>query len=218
LKDRLGEAIGLVHLAQVEAYVGSDIQAKYYLQECLGIAREIGNLELEGECERVQGEIAFESADWQHACERFNRALTVCRDAGDKRGTACAQWWLGKIDLERGELDVARSRLNEALRAFREFKMQEELLGCIEDHAQLTRMESALDVAATLAAIAVSARQRLNLGRSPRRELRWKRQFDALRESLSDGAFAAAWSRGEEGELEQAIQSALAAPVGQPLT
>lgn len=210
LKDRLGEAIGLVHLAQIEVYVGSDVQARYYLQECLGIAREVKNLELEGECERVMGEIAFEAGDCSHAGERFRRALGICREAGDKRGTACALWWLGRIDLVLGESASARARLNEALRAFREFKMQDELLGCLEDHAALLQQESLPVVAAGLAATATGARQRLNLARPPRRERRWQSQLCTLRAALDQAAFDAAWAEGCEAELDAAIRSALA--------
>jgi predicted ATPase len=213
LKDRYGEALGLLHLAQIELYIGGDIQAKIYAQECRDIAREIKNLEIEGECERVMGEIAFEAGDWPHAYERFNRSLTICGEAGDKRGAACARWWLGKTDLECGDLASARERLNQALKAFREYKMQEELLACLEDHAVLVRFEGNPDAAAVLAATAVSARERLSLGRPARKRQRWQQQLDALRAILPQVAFDAAWGKGVGVELESAIQLAIKKPM-----
>ena len=75
--------------------------------------------------------------DLAEARLRFKRSLTVCRDAGDKRGEANALRWLAQVDLQRGDLASARRRLAEALRAFRAFEMREELLGCLEDHAEL---------------------------------------------------------------------------------
>ena len=46
--------------------------------------------------------------------------------------------------------------------------MREELLGCLEDHAELAEAEGKLEVAVTLAAAAARSRDRLGLHRSPR--------------------------------------------------
>ena len=139
LGDRFGEAIGRLHLGQIEMYVDDDARAKLHLEACLSLAREIKNQEVEGECERLLGEIAYEAGDLAHARQWLTRSLTVCREAGDKRGDAMAQWRLGRIDLSAGQLESARARLDTALQSFRAFKMQEELLGCLEDHAGARR-------------------------------------------------------------------------------
>ena len=65
----------------------------------------------------------------------------MCREAGDKRGEANALRWLARVDLQAGDLASARVRLADALRAFRAFEMREELLGCLEDHAELAEAE-----------------------------------------------------------------------------
>ena len=39
---------------------------------------------------------------------RFKRSLTVCREAGDKRGEANALRWLARVDLQAGDLASAR--------------------------------------------------------------------------------------------------------------
>ena len=210
LGDRVGEAIGLLHLGHIATYLGDDAQAHVHLEQCLAIARAIKHQEVEGECELVLGEIAFEAGDAQEASLRFKRSLTVCREAGDKRGEAIAHWWLGKVDLEGGDVPSARSRLGDALRAFRNFEMWEELLGCVEDHASLARLEDAADIGVRLAAAADMARERLSLARPPRGERRWQAQLAALRASTTGAAFDAAWSAGRECQVDQAIRRALA--------
>lgn len=207
--DRYGEAIGLLHLGQIEVYGGADTQARSHLEECLAIAREIKNQEVEGECERVLGEIAFEAGDRPEARRRFARSLTVCREAGDKRGKANAQWWLGRADFQGGDLESARLRLGEALQAFRAFNMQGELLGCLEDHAALALAEGSADVAVRLAAAAGMSRERQGLALPPRAGKRWQDQIDALRQAMTGAAFDAEWHQGRGWAIDDAMRSAL---------
>ena len=209
LGDRVGEAIGLLHLGQISAYLGDDAQASSHVEQSLAIAREIKHQEIEGECELVLGETAFETCDAVLARLRLERSLTVCRAAGDKRGEANALWWLGKVDLWGGDIASARSRLGDALRAFRTFDMWEELLGCLEDHAILARLDDSVEVAVRLAAAAGTARERFHLARSARSEQRWQKQLSALRETTTGVAFDSAWREGQDLQIDHAIRGAL---------
>ena len=209
LGDRFGEAIGLLHLGQIGIYLTDDEQARTQLEQCLAIARSIKHQEVEGECELLLGEIGFEGGDLEHACLRFKRSLTVCREAGDKRGEANALRWLGKTELERGEVESARRRLGEALRTFRAFEMWEELLGCLEDHAAVARVQGRAEPATHVSAAAATSREKLSLIRPPRVEMRWQAHLESLRATLSAPGFADAWREGQTWEVDQAIRSAL---------
>jgi predicted ATPase/class 3 adenylate cyclase len=193
--DLGGQAIGLLHLGQIGVYLGDDVQARAWLAQGLAIARRIGNQEVEAECERVAGECVYENGDADEARRCFERSLTVCREAGDKRGEASALWWLGKLDLDLGELVLARDRLDEALRAFRAFEMRSELLGCLEDTAALALAGGQPEAAVPPAAAAEASRQRLGLLLSPRAELRRQKQLAAIRQQLPDGRFEALWDQ-----------------------
>ena len=210
LTDRFGEAIGLLHLGQIEMYVDDDARAKSHLEGCLSLAREIKNQEVEGECERLLGAIAFQVGDLPHARQWLTRSLTVCREAGDKRGDAMAQWWLGRVDLGAAHIDSARARLDTALQAFRAFKMQEELLGCLEDLAALIGQEGDAVRAVRLLATATGSRARLGLAQAPRAERRHQDLKDALQRALPDDAFSAAWNEGRDEALDAAIRQATA--------
>ncbi len=139
--DRRGEAISLLHLAQVAFYTGTDTEASSNLEQCLAIARDIRHQELEGECELQSGEISFWLGETDQAVLWFKRSLTLCREAADKRGEANALRWLGKCDLRKRDRASARTRLTDALRAFRSFEMWDELLACLEDFAELCQLE-----------------------------------------------------------------------------
>ena len=209
LDDRIGEAIGLLHLGQICLHEGDDATARSHLEHGLAIAREIRHQEVEGECELVLGEVALETGDAPQACLRFKRSLTVCREAGDKRGEANALRWLARVDLQSGDRASARARLSDALRAFRAFEMREELLGCLEDHAEVAEAEGKHEIAAGLVAAAARSRERLALTRSPRGELRWQALVARLRRAMTEGPFDSAWVDGQRWQIDEAICQAL---------
>ena len=209
LGDRVGEAICLLHLGQICLYQGNDAMARSHLEQCLAIGREIRHQEVEGECELVLGEVAFEMADPPQANLRFKRSLTVCREAGDKRGEANALRWLARVDLQEGDLASARMRLADALRAFRAFEMREELLGCLEDHAELALAEGKVETAVGLAAAAAHSRQRLGLTLSPRAERRRQALIGRLRRTVIEAPFDSVWDEAQHLQIDEAIRQAL---------
>ena len=90
--------------------------------------------------------------------------------------------------------------------------MRDELLGCLEDHAELAEAEGKLEVAVTLAAAAARSRDRLGLGRWPRGELRWQALVGRLRQAMTDEPFNTAWSDAQQLQTDEAISQALSAP------
>jgi tetratricopeptide (TPR) repeat protein len=211
--DRLGEAIGLLHFGLIAIYRGDDAQAQASLENCLAVAREIQYNDIEGECELMLGETAFETGDIGRATQHFKRSLTVCREGGDKRGEANALWHLGRTELHDGDLVSARSRLDDALRAFQAFGMRGELLGCLEDHAMLALADRRPDAGVRIAGAVDVARERLGLKGWPRRAERWQTRVAALRSAVSAEAFRAAWDEGRQWQVEQAIPVALSTQV-----
>ena len=207
--DRIGEAIGLQHLGEIDRELADHESARRHFEQCLAIARTNTYFELEGECERMLGEVALEEGDVLTARLRFTRSLDICSGAEDKRGEATALWYLGKADVVEGNADSARIKLSGALRVFHAFEMQAELLGSLEDHAALARSVGLVEEAVRHYATATIARERLGLVRPPRNEQRLQAEFSAMRESLGDAAFEAAWADGQRCEVEEAIRRAL---------
>ncbi len=209
LGDRIGEGIGLHHLGEIDHELDDHQSAYRRFEESLAIARPNKYVELEGDCERMLGKIALEKGDVLNARARFTRALEVCSGAGDKRGEATSLWFLGETDLVEGNADSARIRLSGALRVFQAFEMRAELLDCLEDHAALARSVGSVGEAVRQFATITIARERLGLVRPSRNERRLQAEFAAMRQSLGDAAFEAAWKDGQRCEVEEAIRRAL---------
>ena len=208
--DRVGEAIGLLHLGQIAMYERNDELARAELDRALAVAREIKHDEVHGEAELMLGEVALVARQPDAAVACFERSLAVCRDAADKRGEAQALRWLGKTDLEEGRLGQARQRLNEALRVFDAFDMREEVICCLEDHVGLLLFGGHSQAAAELAGAAAQARTRLVLLLSPRDQLFRADELARVRAALSPESYDLAWHRGRRLETEMAVRMALA--------
>ncbi len=220
LADARGEAIGLLHLGQIHLHTGDDAAAGSSLDEALAIARRIRNQEIEGECELLLGELVLATVDRSQAALRFKRSFTVCREAGDRRGEANALHWLGRVDLDDGNLAAARTRLGDALAAFKSFEMREELLCCLEDHAALALRSGSAERASALSSAVARSRERLSLTRSPRHERRWQAHVAALAaagvEVVTGATGDSARNAAAVLEIEDAVREALSAPVDVP--
>ena len=206
---RIGEMISILHLAEIARFEGDDDQATREIERALALARELGHREVEAEGERMLGEIALDAGDATTARERFARSLAICRDAGERGGEASTLWLMGKADLAEGDWRAAHERLGAALRAFRAYGMNAEVLGCIEDHAALARAYGLAELAVSLCAAADAHRERVALPRPPRRYQQWQNAMVATRALVDDGAFDAAWSQGRTWELDEAVGQAL---------
>ncbi|MEO8122872.1 MAG: NB-ARC domain-containing protein, partial [Burkholderiales bacterium] len=211
LGDRVGEAIGLLHLGQIANYRGELDAGRTLLEQCLLIARDIKSMDTEGECELHLGEAAVDGGAPDRASQHFKRSLIVCSEGGDKPGEANALWHLGQLDLGNGDLASARARLGEALQSFNGFGMRAELLGCLEDCAGLARAENRLATAARLVGAIELARERLSLARPPNAEERWSTQIAALRNALPADEFEASRREGRQWQIDDALRQALSA-------
>ncbi|MEO5735756.1 MAG: hypothetical protein ABIN96_05515 [Rubrivivax sp.] len=212
--DRMGEVIALIHLGHIHRHTGESVRAVEHLRHGLAIARDLHNQEAEGECELMLAVLAFEGGDPTSARRHGARSSTVCREAGDRRGEANAQRWLGKIDLDEGLADSAGARLSQALRAYRDFEMRDELLGCLEDHAALALSQQRSLLAVRLLGLTSLLRERLALVRPPGLHKRWRQLTDTLRQTVPAEAFASAWAEAEGWDVETAIERALAQEAG----
>jgi tetratricopeptide (TPR) repeat protein len=208
LGHRIGEAVGLIHLGQIEIYAANDEQAREHLESSLAIARDIKHREAESVCELMLGEAALESGDFALAGVRIKRSLAVCQESGDKRGEATALWWLGRLELLSGSPAQARPYLYNALHSFRALEMHDELVSCLEDHAELADTAGQTALSIKLAAAAANLRSRLSLVRAPRKERRWLAHLDKLKQAVPAGGFDADWAEGIAWETEAAIKAA----------
>jgi predicted ATPase len=207
--DQYGEAIGLLHLGQIAAHLGEHEPARQSLEASLSIARKIKHQELEGACQLALGNLAFEAQDRPGAEQWFKRSHTVCREAADKRGEASAERALGRVSLAAKDLATARARLGDALRAFRSFEMWEEVLGTLEDCADLAAASGEPELGVRLYGATATARGTLTLARAPSAEREHQAQVLGLLERLGKSDFESHWAVGAQWGLDEAIREAL---------
>lgn len=212
--DIYGEAIGLFHIGEICHRDGRHDESRRYLQQCLTLAQQLGNQEIEGACRLMIGEVAFDLGELSEAQESFNRSLVICQAAADRGGEANATRWLGKCDLRHGRREMARARLDQALRSFVSFEMWEELLACLEDVAECVSDGDASKATRLLSAVE-RARERLQLPR-PEEGMRVSRNLlRRLRDSLEASVFESQWQSGQALDIREAITQAQA-PADEP--
>ncbi|MFO1412330.1 MAG: adenylate/guanylate cyclase domain-containing protein [Burkholderiales bacterium] len=210
LGEPIGEGIGLHHLGDICLHQDDLASAKGFLEQSLAIARSARHLELESDCERSLGDLALQSGDVTGARLRFTRAADICRDAADRRGLAIAGWRLARADAAGGDAETARSRLLDALRAFRSFAMNAETVDCLEDLAavlyRLQDTSSALKVFAVCAAF----RDSLKLPRTPLADRGWRAAMDEVKANVPAAQLDAAWSSAHASAPDALIEQLLA--------
>ena len=211
LGDGLGQAIGHQHLAACALHGGDVERALAEVGQALALAQAMGQREIEAECELMIGDADFAAARLDPARLRYERSLQISRDSADRRGEATALRGLGQVDLALGDLPSAATHLGQALRAFQEFEMREELLACFEDHARLALQRAQPELAAALGAAVEKWRVRLALDRLPIAAQAWAAWQRMLRATLSDEQFDRACEEGRRWEIAEALRKAAAA-------
>ncbi len=154
------------------------------------------------------GEAALETGDLPRAGVRIKRSLAVSQESGDKRGEATALWWQGRLELANGNARQARTHLHNALHSLRALEMHDEVVSCLEDHAELADAAGQFALSIKLAAAAANLRSRLSLVRAPRKEQRWLAYLDKLKHAVPAGSFDADWAEGIGWETDAAIKAA----------
>jgi predicted ATPase/class 3 adenylate cyclase/tetratricopeptide (TPR) repeat protein len=215
LGDLENQAIGLQHLGQIEQYGGHYAESLKCLEECLALAGTVKHQELEGDCERQLGELSLEVGDLPNAIRHVKRSLTICRDAGDKRGEVLATWWLGKVQLGEGDLAGARRSLTTAVSAFRAFDLREDVVIGLGDISVLASAEGQKPLALRLAAAVDALSEGLAVRRSPHDGRCWTAHVEALRSSIAPDEFEAGWSEGKRWDIDETLRWAHLVPVAE---
>jgi predicted ATPase/class 3 adenylate cyclase len=214
LGSPVGEAIGLVHLGEIDLTDERFAEAKASLERALEIAVSVKYPEIESECNLMLGQVALAQSEWDESRAKFEQSLEVCQAAQDRKNEAIALWWLGRLDLSIGDYDAARTRLAGALRLFQSFEMFSELLDCLEDHAALLEAEGKHESAARLLAGIDTAHGRLAMPPATRTAT----NASLIRAIRARTAETPAWAaQGRGWELSQTVQFAQA-EVAQPLS
>lgn len=118
--DRRLECLHLSNLGTVYVQLGQPRRAIEYFEQTLTIARELGELSIEGVAFGNLGNAYSNLGDMSSALAYYNQDLAVCRQTKDRRGEGRAWLNLGSIYSHRNDFHSAVACYQEALTAARE--------------------------------------------------------------------------------------------------
>jgi non-specific serine/threonine protein kinase len=189
-------------------------QIAWQLEEPWWVASALNNL----------GLIAMERGDNEVARGRLEQALTGFRQAGDRFISALSMDSLARVNLKLGDYGAARTNFLEALAISTEFADAFNVANALDGLAQLELELGRPERTIQLSSAAENLRKSVGTELTPE----WKRpQDDALskaRSMLSPEAADAAWRRGADMHIEEAVRFATGSPDrparvnGSPLT
>jgi predicted ATPase/DNA-binding SARP family transcriptional activator len=216
LGGRLGIAMSLNELGLLAEAQGDLEAARALLAESLAIKRELGNRRTLISSLNNLGSVMYRQGDHDTGHGLLEEALAIGRELGDKPGIALCVHNLGRFAWDRGEYAVARSHYAESLSIERELGNKR---GIAEDLEALGKVVGALgqpERAARLMGAAAAVRDAIGAPHWPVDRAEYECCLAAVRSTLDEAAFAAAWAAGRALTLEQAVADALEEPGADP--
>ena len=106
------------------AKLGDASKAREHFQQALAIHRSAGNQRLLAATLRSLGALHGQGHEFQPASESLGEALAISVNIRDRNGEASALADLASLEMDRGNLLVARQRGEEALSAFESLRLR----------------------------------------------------------------------------------------------
>jgi predicted ATPase/class 3 adenylate cyclase len=205
-------AWSLSSLAVLAYDLGELDRARVLLEESLSLAREVGNQAMMAWALSHLGEVVHGQGTPELATVLTDEGIGLWRRIG---GFWVADALLGRgwIAQTAGEMDRAAALYLESLDIWARLGSPRGMAMCLEAIAGLTLARGKPEPAARLYAAADAAREAIGAPRPPRLRAAHAQAVEALRHTLGEEAFVAAWSEGQALTPEQASAHArLAAP------
>ncbi len=213
LGDRSGMAQVLHVMGMVAEHQGDYDRAKSLFMESLDLGRQTGDKRRMAISLNAIGEVARCQEGYAAARSSYEESLVLSREIGDKRNIAIALGNLGHVALHQADHERAAMLFRQALGLAQQLVYR---LGIAEYLAGLGGVAAAEGRYARAARLLASADYLLGFvgGRlEPADRAEYERSVAAIRASLGEAEFEAAWTEGNEMPLEQAIQYALSSDV-----
>jgi Tetratricopeptide repeat len=143
----------------------------------------------------------------------FERSLVVCKQIGDRKGTANALFGLAEVAQRSGDAELARRRHDDALRRRMEIGDRLGLCRSLERLAELELgREGGAERAIVLLAAVLGVRETVGARIGPWRRVRREQLIGDLRATVGDERFDSLWVEGLGMPLDVAYARAAVAP------
>jgi predicted ATPase len=205
LHRALGVTMGIAHtlseLARIHLFTqGDQATVRGLLDECLALAREVGDRRLMVTCLSYLGAASFQQGDITTARSFAEQSLRLSKEIGVPRTTADARTLLGKVNFVQGDYTAARALYEESLASPVGVN-----LGSLEELASVVAAQGEPTWAAQLWGAAEALRASLGTPMPPVDRADYERSVAAALAQLGEKAFNAAWAEGRTMTPEQAL-------------
>lgn len=207
--DRVGLGNSLNNLGVAWNAEGEYERAIAFAREGMQVRRENGDTGAVGYSLFVLADIAFNQGKLAEAHQLLNQSLEVFKQVGDQLGIAYISAAQAVLFHEQREDLRAAQLLADALQIRRGLGDRRGSIECLEVIAGVLTAMGKPDRAATLFAVAESARHSSGLPGRPVEVARIDLEREKARHALSEASFATAWAAGELMTLDAAIDQTL---------
>jgi tetratricopeptide (TPR) repeat protein len=213
LKEGLGNqnsiAVALTNLGLVERDAGRPEAAAEAFTEAIAIWERTGDRQRVSVGVHNAALLALDQRRLDEAATLLTRAHDIARDLGDRTEMAYAMADLVRVEVERGDLDVARAALAASLPRAATMEARIIVLLGLEGAAALAAALGNDALAVRLWAAAAADRGRSGFANMPADERLLQTRMAGVRVRLSAGAFARAWDEGTAMTMDEAVDAAL---------
>lgn len=209
LGDVRGRAWALHGLGRLAAVQGDRERAIPFFEQSMLLADQAGDAYIYRSSVLFMGTMERYSGNLQRATALYDRSLELCRAAGDVWGAAFTLFHAGHIAWARGDLGRSAGHFAEALGLFRTLRSPWGIVDCLDGLAMIVAHKQP-NLSARLGGAAAAVREVVGHPPLPGDRAVYDRHRDALRRTLGEPEFEAAWSAGQTLPLDRAIDEALA--------
>jgi tetratricopeptide (TPR) repeat protein len=213
VSNESGIAKALANLGNVALYQGDYELARRNFEESLTMDLKLGKVGRVAATYVNLGLVAQAQGDYEAARSRYSQALEIWQARGNKVGIATTLENLGDLEWKCGNPDDAAIRYAQALDLYCQVGSRRGIARCLLAMARVWGLQGRPKEAATLTGAAESLFATVGFELLPADKEEYERGLVALREALSEEAFAAARRQGEAMSMEEAIAYALATGV-----
>jgi non-specific serine/threonine protein kinase len=207
--DRVGLGNSLNNLGMTWNAEGNYERAIAYAREGIQVRRENGDTGAVGYSLFVLADLALNQGRIDEAHQLLTQSLEVFTQVGDQLGVAYSSSAQAVLFHDQHEDLRAARLLHGALQIRRGLGDRRGSIECLEHIAGVLTALGKTDRAATLFAVAESARKSSGLPGRPVEVARVDRERQKAQNALSEVSFATAWSTGELMALDSAIDQTL---------
>jgi predicted ATPase/DNA-binding SARP family transcriptional activator len=205
-------AASLSFLGDVAQYQGDYGAAQALYQESLAIGQETGNKPVIGWALSNLGDAALHQGDPGAARALYEHSLVIARELQNRWGIAGLLSSLGQVALREGDPQAARTLYGQSLALRLELGDQRFVAECLEGLAEVAGATGQPEKAVRILAAAAALRQAIGTPLPFNQRAAHEARLAALRTSLGEAGFDAAWKTGCRLEIQQAADLSLAEP------